>query len=80
MIIPAIEMILNELDEGDLALVLRNIIKERFAYLKLDKFFWIANCLGSRTFAYISFAYITFAYKVFINSCVHHNCVQYISF
>ena len=48
MIIPAIEIILNELDEGDITLVLRDIIKERFAYLKLDKFFWIANCLDPR--------------------------------
>ena len=55
MTIPALEMVMKELQNGDLnmmdnslASILSNILKKRFQNIMSDKFYWLANCLDPR--------------------------------
>ena len=55
MTIPAIEIVIKELENGDLnmmdnslALILSKIVKKGFQNIMSDKFYWLANCLDPR--------------------------------
>ena len=55
MVIPAIEIVMEELENGDLnmmdnslASALNDILKKRFHHIIANKFYWLANCLDPR--------------------------------